>query len=351
MIFRVRFEPQLISDSRLVSRLGKKEPKGAIVRERKEENNRGAKPRRGRWSQSEVARLKELYGLREDAAIARELNRPLSSVRKMAEKIFPVVERTGPWSEEEVERLKEYLGASKPAVIARILGRPEAEVSEHIARLAQIQRDLPWTRDELVRFKRIFGTRTDEDLAAVFGRSLQSIRALAAKHALAKDKAFKRRLEGEASTRMPRWSAEEVELLRQLYPSVANLEIAQRLKRTVKSVVSKAHNLELKKSNERLKEMGRQNVSLRYQDEVPQEAEPGAGPETQIETEPVVEIQAVPRQAEPPRPPVAQPGAAAETDAEAQDASDGSDHDLMIPRPAPTEPRTAERKEEQRDGQ
>jgi hypothetical protein len=33
----------------------------------------------------------------------------------------------------------------------------------------------------------------------------------------------------------------------------------------VKSVVSKAHNLGLKKEAERLREMGRENVSLRYQ--------------------------------------------------------------------------------------
>jgi hypothetical protein len=34
----------------------------------------------------------------------------------------------------------------------------------------------------------------------------------------------------------------------------------------VKSVVSKAHHLGLKKSSERLRSMGRENVSLRYQD-------------------------------------------------------------------------------------
>ena len=39
-------------------------------------------PRRGRWSEAERARLQELYGLRDDAAIGRELNRPVASVRK-----------------------------------------------------------------------------------------------------------------------------------------------------------------------------------------------------------------------------------------------------------------------------
>ena len=34
----------------------------------------------------------------------------------------------------------------------------------------------------------------------------------------------------------------------------------------MKSVVSKAHNLGLKKDRERLREMGRENVRLRYED-------------------------------------------------------------------------------------
>ena len=41
-------------------------------------------------------------------------------------------------------------------------------------------------------------------------------------------------------------------------------DIALKLDRSVKSVVSKAHNLGLKKDPDRLREMGRENVSLRY---------------------------------------------------------------------------------------
>jgi hypothetical protein len=63
---------------------------------------------------------------------------------------------------------------------------------------------------------------------------------------------------------MPRWDSEAIEKLRQIYPTTPNLEIARQLQRSVKSVVSKAHNLGLKKEAERLREMGRENVSLRY---------------------------------------------------------------------------------------
>jgi len=208
--------------------------------------------------------LRELYGLRDDASIARELNRPVASVRKMAETMFRAPARTGPWSAKEVQELKRYLGATTPETIARILGRGVQEVTERIMELGRVQHAGRWTREEIARFKRLYGTRTDEDLSRIFGRALDSIRRQAVKYSLAKDKAFLRKLNGEASTRMPRWSDEELQTLREMYPNCSNLDIAQKLDRSVKSVVSKAHNLGLKKDAGRLREMGRENVSLRY---------------------------------------------------------------------------------------
>lgn len=223
-------------------------------------------PRRGRWSQREQARLKELYGLRDDALIARELKRPVTSIRRMAEKLFTGPVRTGPWTASEVMELRRYLGATSPEVIGRILGRATEEVNERIFELGRIKKDGSWQREELAEFKRIYGTRTDEDLSRIFGRGLEEIRTLADGLALSKDKAFVRKLAGEAATRMPRWRPAELEILRRDYPVQSNLELARALGRSVKSVVSKAHHMGLKKSTERLRTMGRENVSLRYQD-------------------------------------------------------------------------------------
>lgn len=227
---------------------------------------RKASPRRGRWSAHEQARLKELWGLRDEAAIARELNRPVASVRRMAETLFPVRKNTGPWTAREVQDLKKYLGASTRDVIARILGRPVEEVERQILELGRIQTEADWSRREVADFKRLYGTRTDEDLAVIFERPVTAVRELAERCSLAKDKAFVRKLRGESATRMPRWSEPELTTLREMYPSFANLDIARKLGRSVKSVVSKAHNLGLKKDSERLREMGRQNVRLRYED-------------------------------------------------------------------------------------
>jgi hypothetical protein len=223
-------------------------------------------PRRGRWSQAEQARLRELYGLRDDAAIARELNRPLASVRRMAERLFASEPQRGPWTASEVMKLKKYLGASPVEVIARVLGREVEEVQLRIMELGRIQRAESWTREEIGELKRIYGTRTNEDLACIFERSEKEIEEVARRLALSKDKAFVCKLNGEASTRMPRWRMEELEILRREYPVCPNLLLARKLERSVKSVVSKAHNMGLRKSSDRLREMGRENVSLRYRE-------------------------------------------------------------------------------------
>ncbi len=152
-------------------------------------------------------------------------------------------------------------------IIAQILGRSVDEVNAQIMALGRIRRDGGWTRDEIAEFKRMYGTRTDEDLSRIFERAEDEIRRIADEHALAKDKTFIRKLNGEGSTRMPRWAAEELEVLKREYAQRSNLEIARRLGRSVKSVVSKAHHLRLKKSLERLRDMGRKNVSLRYHDD------------------------------------------------------------------------------------
>ena len=222
--------------------------------------------KRGRWSFADVTRLRELYGLRSEESIARRLDRTVSGVVRAAQRLFPkVVRRSGPWTAGEVIELKRYVGAASPEVIAQILGRSVAEVRAQIFDLGRVQRGCAWTREDVAELKRIFGSRTDEDLSLVFGRRVAEIQRFSAELGLAKDKAFMRKLRGDHSTRMPHWRAEEVETLRVLYAGHSNHEIARRLGRSVKSVISKANNLGLQKSCERLEAMGRENVQRRYQ--------------------------------------------------------------------------------------
>jgi len=63
----------------------------------------------------------------------------------------------------------------------------------------------------------------------------------------------------------PRWTREEVVLLKRLYRTHSNAEIAEIIGRKVSSVVFKGHRLGLSKGARRLKEMGRENISRRWE--------------------------------------------------------------------------------------
>ena len=62
----------------------------------------------------------------------------------------------------------------------------------------------------------------------------------------------------------PRWTRSEIAILKRLYRTHSNAEIAKLLGRKVSSVVFKAHRLRLSKGIRRLREMGRQNIRRRW---------------------------------------------------------------------------------------
>ncbi len=62
----------------------------------------------------------------------------------------------------------------------------------------------------------------------------------------------------------PRWTKDEIGVLRRLYRTVSNAEIAEFLGRKVSSVVFKGYRLGLSKGPRRLREMGQQNIAKRW---------------------------------------------------------------------------------------
>lgn len=211
-----------------------------------------------------------MYGLRSEAQIARALGRTPQSVKRMVHKVFAGEPRSGPWTAREIADLKRYLGAAEVPVIARILRRSEKEVERQIQVLQERVQPRAWTSGDVQRLKRLYGTRSAGDLSLILAQPVEEIERKAIELCLAKDKGYVRR-SGNGSVRMPRWSEPEIELLRELYPDTPNLDIAKRIGRSEKSVVSKAHDLGLKKSSERLKRMGRENVSVRYDNGEPED--------------------------------------------------------------------------------
>lgn len=220
--------------------------------------------KRGKWSAIELLELRDRYGLVDDRRLARDLGRSVASVRAHAEKLFSgLPQRRGRWSRDERLRLKLAIGVYPLAWIAMVLRRSPEEVSGRIQALAKRQRVGPWSGDEVRMLKRLHGSRQDADLAVVLQRNPSDIRGKAKELCLRKDKTFARRGGEPRTTRMPRWGAADLGLLRALYPDHPNLDIAQRLGRSVKSVVNKARDLGLRKSVRRLRVMGLSNVAQR----------------------------------------------------------------------------------------
>ena len=103
-----------------------------------------------------------------------------------------------------------------------------------------------------------YGSTDNERLAASLHVSVEYLLKIAQRFCLAKDKlTFKGRP-------MPRWDPVDEAYLKDNYRRTPNVRLARELGRSTKAVNSKAHHLGLSKDPERLMEMGRQNVAIRY---------------------------------------------------------------------------------------
>jgi hypothetical protein len=242
--------------------------------------------RRGNWSVQELERLRFLLPRRGVVATAALLRRSPDSVQRKGMQLLKVPPRRGAWTASDDARLRESWGVLELRLLAPMLGRPAAEVQQRVAELRRQLSTGPWLHDQIQALKDLYSTRQDEDLEVALGRSMDELAAMAKQLCLAKDKRLRSRLplprSGESglgmdsrlpeqrspARKMPRWSAAEVQRLRELYPTLENLEVARQLGRTVTSVANKAHQLDLKKAAVLLAQIGRANVSLRYRSPV-----------------------------------------------------------------------------------
>jgi len=106
--------------------------------------------------------------------------------------------------------------------------------------------------------RELYGTHDDAELARLLGVDVATIERAAKVMRLGKDKAHYK------GRPMPRWDEVDTAYLRDHYATEDNLTLAKHLDRTVKAVVARAHKEGLKKDPERLQEMGRVNVAIRY---------------------------------------------------------------------------------------
>lgn len=220
--------------------------------------------RKGSFALHEDRTILRKYGTVPNKRLADILRRTESSIIRRALHLFEGPPVQGPWTDAEIKKLRTVIGMASATQVATILRRKEADVYDAIKKLrAREKRNVSLTGAELAEFKVIYGSRDDHDLAVIFLIKLETVARMAEQQCLQKDKTFLKS-QGIVTIKMPRWTQDEVDLLTRIYPNTSNHEIARRLKRSTKSVVSKAHSLHLKKDQARLQQMGRDNVSKRY---------------------------------------------------------------------------------------
>lgn len=222
--------------------------------------------RRGRWSRADLWEFESLFGTRPLSEIARRMRRPLATLQKLASTRFPLVQHATVWTLEHEERFTELFGAIDDDLetVARALRVSVARAAEERDARLRGRSARPWTSEDDAFLKAHYSSRTTFALSVVLSRFEPDIEARAAHFALSKSKTFVARLRGPASTLMPRWTEAQIARLRERYADAPNLELARELRKSIKSVISKAHHLGLKKSAGRLAQMGAENVAVRH---------------------------------------------------------------------------------------
>lgn len=214
----------------------------------------------GRLSKTALTYIAENFGRKRTEDIAAYLNRREDVIRARAAALIPL--RNGMWNQEQDIALRARLGRASTEDVARSLGRSVDMVRERVKILRALSPTYtPLSRGEILEVRARYGRLTDDEIAVVFRRPPQMIEEVVKRYRLRKDKAWAFEMGGK--TDMPRWTSADVALLKKLYPMRGAVEVAAMLNRSTKSVMSKASRLGIGKTEERMREMGRENVSQR----------------------------------------------------------------------------------------
>ena len=99
----------------------------------------------------------------------------------------------------------------------------------------------PWSKDEIELLKKLYPAGSIKEILDKTGRSLPSVRY----------RAFRLGIKSKRARQvLADWTADEIKLLKKLYPTTNNNEIATRLGRPVRSVRTKAFFLDLQKKSQ-----------------------------------------------------------------------------------------------------
>ena len=203
------------------------------------------------WTAKELALLKKLYPhCKCPLDVAKQLGRPLTTVRQKAYDLGIKMEKSRMWSAVELKLLRELYPVQSLKELAEQLGRsPEAvRVRARAMGLWKESGRKVWSNEDDKLLKKMYPKNTMQAISDKLGWSLSSVQNRARELGLRKRPSY---------SHYPRWSAKEIELLKKLYPHRNSQEVADKIGRSVGMVRARACKLGLKKSKKFLKTLGR----------------------------------------------------------------------------------------------
>jgi hypothetical protein len=104
---------------------------------------------------------------------------------------------------------------------------------------------MAWTEDEVARLIKLYPTNSNKDLAVIYGRSVWGVTGKARELNLKKD--YTGSYQRQSPLSCAKWSTKEMGLLRKLFLTTANEEIAERIGRSLDAIANKARKMGLRK--------------------------------------------------------------------------------------------------------
>jgi hypothetical protein len=177
-----------------------------------------------RWSLEEISVLRTLFPIRRTAEVASLLGRSTATVAATASSLG-------------LHKGKAFLASAASGRFQKGPVRPKRKPD--YSRFSGPPKK--WSSEEIDRLRQVYGTKPVEDVASLLGRTKKSVASKAKTLRLGKRKF---------------WTPEELDRVRELYPHLATSEVAKALGRSELSVYQAADKLGLRKTPERLKQVG-----------------------------------------------------------------------------------------------
>ncbi|GAB2959144.1 hypothetical protein GCM10027048_28030 [Hymenobacter coalescens] len=234
-----------------------------------------SKPRLNTWTAAEDDIIREHYS----AMTAKQLTallptRTVHAVTNRVQDLGLTTQAQRRWTTEEDALLRDKYATTRASKLAKQLGRTRAAVVSHandlgLTKTLEMRRTLTggegrgWTARDKEALRRWFPVHQTRFIAAWLKRSFDAVSRMAGNMGLSKapgfvvDRFMRNPVPPKPAFVMPRktkgerpdtWTAQQDQLLRDLYPFLANSQVAKRLERSEKAVMGRAQVLGLRKA-------------------------------------------------------------------------------------------------------